>query len=119
MKKILLISLLTCLFIVGCSNKENSNIVIELEGNPTTGYEWTCEINDENIASVEVEYISPKTDALGAPGKYNITLTGKKEGETKLVCKYARSWEETEYDETKTYNIEVDSNLNISSEEIK
>ena len=58
MKKVLLSSIivLSLFLIVGCKNKEIKEIespeVIELEGNPTTGYEWTCVVKDEKIAKV-------------------------------------------------------------------
>ena len=127
MKKVLLSSIivLSLFLLVGCKNKERKETtspeVIELEGNPTTGYEWTCIVKDEKIAKVESIFKPDETTSAitGEGGTYLFTVTGLKEGNTTITCKYARSWEETANDEVRKYNVTVDKNLKVSIEEDK
>ena len=127
MKRVLLSSIivLSIFLLVGCKNKEiketTSPEVIELEGNPTTGYEWICVVKDEKIAKVESVFKPDETTSAitGEGGTYLFTVTGIKEGNTTITCKYARSWEETANDEVRQYNVTVDKNLKVSIEEDK
>jgi len=127
MKKVLLSSIivLSLFLTVGCKNKEIKEVdspeVIELEGNPTTGYEWTCVVKDEKIAKVESIYKPDETtsEITGEGGTYLFTVTGLKEGNTTITCKYSRNWEETANDEVRKYNVIVDKNLKVSIEEDK
>lgn len=126
MKKILLslVITLSILLLVGCKDKEVTEIkaeVIELEGNPTTGYEWTCTVKDESIVKVESIYEPDKTtsEMTGTGGTYLFTVIGQKEGNTTIKCKYARSWEENDNDEIRNYNVTVNKELDVSVEEIK
>ena len=127
MKKVLLSSIivLSLFLLVGCKNKEiketTSPELIELEGNPTTGYEWTCVVKDEKIAKVESIFKPDETTSAitGEGGTYLFTVTGLKEGNPTITCKYARSWEETANDEVRQYNVTVDKNLKVSIEEDK
>ena len=127
MKRVLLSSIivLSLFLLVGCKNKEiketTSPEVIELEGNPTTGYEWTCVVKDEKIAKVESIFKPDETTSAitGEGGTYLFTVTGLKEGNTTITCKYARSWEETANDEVRQYNVTVDKILKVSIEEDK
>ena len=127
MKKVLLsgIIILSLFLIVGCKNKEIKEVdspeVIELEGNPTTGYEWTCVAKDENIIKVESIFKPDETtsEITGEGGTYLFTVTGLKEGKTTITCKYARNWEKTDNDEERNYNVTVNKDLKVSIEEIK
>lgn len=120
--KVVLLSILsiTCLFLSGCGKKEvNVNATIELEGNPTTGYEWTCVSSDSNVVTLESIYKSNNVDSdvVGAGGTYTITLTGVKEGTSTVTCNYKRSWELTESDKEKTYEVSVDKDLQVTYKE--
>ena len=127
MKKILLSSIivLSLFLLVGCKNKEiketTSPEVIELEGNPTTGYEWTCIIEDDSIAKLEAIFEADETTSAitGEGGTYLFTVTGLKEGKTTVTCKYARGWEETDDDKERHYNITVNKDLKVSIEGTK
>ncbi len=142
MKKVLVIFIIiiSLLVFTGCNKKTNSsesnnkkgdniesklkNVSFNLDGNPTTGYEWTCRVDDETIATSSIEYIENKKkdssdESVGVGGKYKVTLFGIGEGSTILNCKYARSWEETEEDIEIKYNVVVDKNLNVSYTEMK
>ena len=125
MKKVLLSSIivLSLFLLVGCKNKEitetTSPELIELEGNPTTGYEWICNVKDENIAKVESIFKPDETvsNITGEGGTYLFTVTGLKKGNTTITCNYSRNWEETINDEIKEYSVTVDKKLKVSIEE--
>lgn len=115
-KSISILSIVLFLLILtGCSKK----VTLELESNPSTGYEWDCEVSDINYAKiVDEEYEEDNdTDMVGVPGKQIFELKGLKEGVTNMTCKYQRSFEDS-IEETKTYKLTTDKNLNITIEEI-
>lgn len=70
---------------------------VELESNPTTGYEWqVVQIEDEAIVRlVDSEYVPPDSDLLGASGKEVFTFEALEEGNTKVTLEYARQFEES------------------------
>lgn len=115
MKKLLIIGALT-LLLAGCNNKSTKEVTIELEGNPTTGYEWTCKI-DKDVAEVSIDYKTKDESLMGSGGTYTIKLAALESGEAILTCTYKRSWEETESDSEKTYTVNVDKDKNIKVEE--
>lgn len=65
--------------------------VIELEANPTTGYEWTAEAN-ANAELVKSRQVTHSTLA-GAPGMQQLTFRATATGSSTLVLHYARSFE--------------------------
>ena len=71
-----------------------SRLKIELEGNPTTGYSWEYKTNPEQIISVKekITYLG-ENGIVGAPSKFEYTLTPEKDGETDLTFVYRRSFE--------------------------
>ncbi|MGN0145252.1 MAG: protease inhibitor I42 family protein [Clostridium sp.] len=87
---------------------------IELDANPTTGYDWSYDAEDNNIAEIsDVKYISDNLQADGAGGKYTWKVKGIKEGETKVTFKYQRQGD-TEPVKIFSYIINVDSDLNVT-----
>lgn len=80
---------------------EGSTITVALEGNPTTGYEWTAEINGDNLKAVSDDYKSSGKSniAAGAGGVYTFKFEGVGDGTGTLSFKYARSWEQTPQDQ--------------------
>lgn len=108
MKKIVIL-LLALLCLAGCSAApaeeaaEAGTIVanagdwqVELEGNPTTGYEWTWFLEGNNILEeTACEYIPEDTSGLrdGAGGLYVFHFAPLAEGEAELHFTYARPWE--------------------------
>ena len=86
-----------------------------LEGNPTTGYQWTCEISDENVIICEggdLTYLSDATDEeeaqmmAGVGGIYYGVFIGQQAGTAQIDFTYARSWE-TSALETRALTVEV------------
>ena len=82
---------------------------IELKGNPTTGYSWFYEIEDESVISIEedVKYLGAE-GMVGAPSLFTYTVTARKSGSTKITFEYKRPWETQPALETKVYEISVD-----------
>ena len=77
--------------------QEQKTAVIELEGNPTTGYTWVCSISPEGIVrEVSNKYIPNNTNEkiVGSGGKFVFTFEAMSEGEAELVFSYLRIWEE-------------------------
>lgn len=116
MKKILLMAF-GILLLTGCSS--DKKLEIKLDGNPTTGYEWTCEIEDDKIIKeISSDYESGNDNVEGASGTYTFVYEGIKEGTTTLTCNYARSFEENSTEDSKEYKITVDKDLYITYKEI-
>lgn len=117
-KKILLVlTAFVLLLTVGCKNGKQKEIVIELEGNPTTGYEWIiAENTNVDITEIKSEYIPDKHDdeVVGVGGVYKFTVKGLQEGEADVKFVYKRAWEENPDDKTVVYHFTVDSELNIT-----
>lgn len=82
---------------------------IELKGNPTTGYTWLYQIEDESVISIEedVKYLGAK-GMVGAPSLFTYTVTARKAGTTKITFEYKRPWETQPALETKVYEVSVD-----------
>ncbi|MCQ2591323.1 MAG: protease inhibitor I42 family protein [Treponema sp.] len=110
---------LAILLITGCAHKkmiENSEKLdfIELIGNPTTGYSWIAEIEDESVLMLE-EYVTylGEEKIVGAPSSFVYKIVPLKQGSTTVLFKYMRPWEKNAPIETKLYNIEVDAQEKI------
>ena len=124
MKKCITMMGVLCLTVtlVGCSTSlASSKAIVELEGNPTTGYVWEVKIaNPGIIEEVSNEYITAGQDdndveVVGAGGVFRFTFEGVTQGETELTFNYHRPWEEdTPPEESITYIAFVDSNYVVT-----
>ncbi len=121
-RKILILLIALCCFgFVGCSNKEKlaNTMTVILEGNPTTGYEWTAIVKDKDIVKITKSEYTPDENAenlVGVGGKYTFEFEALKEGKTTITFEYKRSWETENPLYKTTYNITVDKDLNITYE---
>jgi predicted secreted protein len=102
---------------INSTNEIGKKIVeIDLESNPTTGYEWKYDIDNEGIIK-QVSKVYKQDEAekgiLGSGGKDIWTFEGIKEGSTQVTFKYLRSWE-GEVVKTKTFIFTVDKELGIT-----
>ena len=121
MKKffILLITLLTCTCIVGCSfitlpKQKGKTFTISLYDNSSTGYAWTYKISKKNIVNIkEKSDYSNCGNMIGCGGKKIYTIKALKPGNIKLSLKYSFSGDKDRPYETATYLITVDRDLNI------
>ncbi len=90
--------------------KTGESFVIQLEENPTTGYEWTVTISDENIVKKTDDQYTTESrdeDIVGAGGVHTYTFEALKEGSTQITFVYERSFEENSAVETVVFNITV------------
>lgn len=113
MKKIILL-IISLLLVNGCNNITKEKALFELEGNPSTGFEWTC-TDESNYIDINYQIESKEKEKTisGAPVIYKFFVQGKKQGTTTIKCIYKRPWEENEIETIKEYQIEVDNNLNV------
>jgi inhibitor of cysteine peptidase len=92
----------------------SSPICVELASNPTTGFSWSCEI--ENPAVVEIisdsyEQNPAPEGMVGVGGVQTFVLACKQSGVSALTFTYRRPWEGGETAETRHARIVVDKNL--------
>ncbi len=112
-KVFLLACLLTVPFLVSCSSSDDDKtyvvsgenngeavaikigdtLEVVLQGNPTTGYEWTTASVDSSILAPTDSKFTPESDATGAGGEYVFKYVGNSVGTTPLRLVYQRSWE--------------------------
>ena len=81
-------------------------IVVVLQGNPTTGYSWIGDLDDDSAAILEQQgdpvYTEEATgeNVVGSGGTFTFTFTAAGEGEATLRLIYARSWEDQAPEQT-------------------
>lgn len=102
---------------IGMSNTETDtdNIVLKvgntkdiiLEENPSTGYAWSVEPNEDGIIEIVKDYYMEGLPVPGASGQHMWRIKALEKGETTLTFNYERSWEENSSIETKTITIIV------------
>jgi len=74
----------------------NSELIIDLESNATTGFQWdVVEISDQSIIEkVNNEYNAPEAGApVGAGGTERWTFKALNEGTTRLYMEYSQPWQ--------------------------
>ncbi|MBQ4313183.1 MAG: protease inhibitor I42 family protein [Clostridia bacterium] len=121
MKKYFIFFLCAALFsstLTGCSasSKASHTAVIELSGNPSTGYTWIYEMSEDNIVrEVKNEFQMPSpSDRVGAGGKFVFEFEGISPGEVTLTFSYLRTFEDNPPVKTAKYIISVDNDLNVT-----
>ncbi len=75
--------------------KANTEIVISLDGNITTGYTWEAKDLDTSMLQQvgEPEFKSSDPSLVGSGGTITLTFKSLKAGTTTLNLVYHRSWE--------------------------
>ncbi len=68
-------------------------LVVQLAGNPTTGYEWTIATIDAAFLQALGSTYAADSDALGAGGTYTFRFRAMQAGTTTLALAYRRAWE--------------------------
>ena len=83
------------LFKLDLSDAELDSLEINLEGNPTTGYQWMVITADSDKLKVKDEYIPDENNEglVGRGGTYKFTVQGIGEGNCSIDIAYMRSWE--------------------------
>jgi inhibitor of cysteine peptidase len=76
-------------------SKVGDTLVVELEGNPTTGYTWEAvELDQAVLEQVGEPEYNAESDLLGAPGVIILRFKAVGPGQTLLKLVYHRPWEQ-------------------------
>ncbi len=75
--------------------KTGDLVVVELEGNPSTGFNWEAKNLDTNLLEQvgEPEFKSANPGLIGSSGTITLTFKTLKAGTASLDLIYHRSWE--------------------------
>ncbi len=91
--------------------KVDEEFVIELKGNPTTGYTWVwkaSEMDDGAVVLLESWYEAPATDLVGAGGTFKYRFEAVGEGRVTMMFAYAREWEGVQpTDESRIFKVDI------------
>ncbi len=99
MKKAVFTIIIMLFVLVSCSTVKTSTVT--LNGNPTTGYQWSCEIKDSSVVSLKSSKYTAKTTKsgmVGVGGQWDFVFTPVNDGSSVIVFNYARSWENESID---------------------
>jgi predicted secreted protein len=123
---IVLATVLILSALAGCSEtpqgsvygKEDTNItvskgdtfIIQLEENPTTGYEWRISVSDDSIVTLTRDEYAAQTkesNIEGAGGTHSYQFKSAGKGAAQITFVYERSFEENSAVEMIVYNVTV------------
>lgn len=99
--------------------KEGYLLTLITEGNPSTGYEWTCIPDNSGVLTQEEVWEEPETEdeeIAGAPCMYfwPFHVEPDRPGNTaSLIMRYARGWEATEWDKEIVINLTLNDNNDL------
>lgn len=123
MKKIILSILCFAIIVIltGCKNniKEepstNNTLKISLDSNPSTGYNWKYEVDNDDIITIKQSYDNSECpeDVDGCGGQEIFLINGVKQGKATMNLKYC-FLDTDECYRAVAYEITVDEDLSIS-----
>jgi inhibitor of cysteine peptidase len=70
---------------------------IELEGNPSTGYQWQEDIDTEKVKLLD-RVFEAHTQNIGSAGKVRLTFQPISEGDTTIFLGYRPVWEKDNFE---------------------
>ena len=79
--------------------------VIELEGNPTTGYEWQLEFDPDMLELLD-QAITPASSNIGASAAQRFELRASHSGDATIRAVYKRRWQNKSIDQ-QTFDVKV------------
>ena len=82
------------------------SFVIELEGNPTTGYEWKLHFDSDKLKLLDQQF--KVGGSVGAGGAQQFKVEALKSGQTTIRAVYKRAWESDSLEEH-TFRVKVTS----------
>ena len=97
---------------VDLSDYDWPELVYEIPGNRTTGFEWTL-TEDSDKLDIDLYYIEPEISLPGAGGVYEMRVKGVKPGNAKIKLEYKRGWEELPIG-TLEYSFYVENDLGVT-----
>ena len=69
-------------------------IIVSLDGNPSTGFAWAIDHNDEAILkNIQTKFNTTSAASIGSNGKFTFRFQCQKKGNGKISLKYWRHWE--------------------------
>lgn len=82
---------------------------IELNSNPTTGYQWqlAMPLETNSVSLVSSKYIPSKTNLTGSGGKEIWKFKAVKKGKTEISFQYVRPWEHVKPAAVSVYVINI------------
>ena len=99
-----------------------SNLLVVLDENATTGYSWTSAIEGSTLAlytekSISAEEAYPTEDAnrVGAEGSHLFSFKGMAAGDGTIALSYERSWAQTDDDKKIVLQVKTGQNGAIES----
>ena len=72
--------------------KVGEKFTIELEGNPTTGYQWLEDVDSDKVKLIDRD-VKRVSDSIGASNVEVLTFETVAEGVSKVELNYKRAWE--------------------------
>ena len=108
--------------IIALDNGEDPTApVLVMESNPSTGFDWDWEIDNEAVVSVSTVYVSDMyydvpdmMPPVGGGGRTRIQLTGITPGEATITFVYKRVWREDVPIRERICHVRVDEELNVT-----
>ena len=85
---------------------QGAGIMIQLPGNPTTGYDWQANVGSSGIVTPTGSTYKPSSSALGSGGTYTFTFAASSQGTTVVTLTYQRAWE-TGVAPLRTYTVTI------------
>ena len=76
--------------------RKGTKLVLNLDGNATTGYRWIARIKPENTNILKIKkgvYKPENSKLIGAGGTYTFVIKAMRKGEAQIIAEYNRSWE--------------------------
>ena len=91
------------------------SLLLRVESNPTTGYSWQAE-QDEELFDIQSLYTArPQSEPVsGAGGWQSFLLTPKTAGTARLSFTYSRPWEPGDADPQFAFGFEISEDLHIT-----
>ena len=135
MKKFLVLLftfVLTILTVFGCSKEASSAVdsgkvlVINLETNPTTGYDWSYEMTNMDADAANIvfldayeEFTNQDKGLVGAPILRHYKFKADKQGKQNIKFTYKRNWEGGDVAYSIVYNLTVGSDMKINLDSVE
>lgn len=85
----------------------NTALLVELPGNPTTGYTWSIENYNNSVLSLEDQNYVPSSNRVGSGGTFRFRFKSLAPGSTTIKLIYSRPWE-TNTSPAKTFSCQID-----------
>ncbi len=74
--------------------QQGQTLVVQLSENPTTGFRWAIDRNDDAILALhDSDYVMATGSGIGGGGQRTFTFTAQQPGSVHLQLKLWREWE--------------------------